>query len=91
LAALNGEWERAAVFFGAAEAQATQTGLRRDPADEGFLAPLIASAQATLGSAAFSAAARGGHALTYDTAMTQVRAWLEAAWCPDSAGTAVNS
>jgi len=78
LGAVSEDWQRAAAFFGAAEAQAARTGLRRDPADEAFLAPLVANAQAALGSAAFSAAASGGHALTYDTAMKQVRAWLEA-------------
>ncbi len=31
--------------FGAAEAQMAQTGLQRDPADEAFLAPLIAQAR----------------------------------------------
>ena len=34
LAGLRGEWPQVARFFGAAEAQAAETGLRRDPADE---------------------------------------------------------
>jgi hypothetical protein len=91
LAALNEEWERAAVFFGAAEAQAAKTGLRRDPADEAFLAPLIASAQAALGSAAFATAAAAGHALTYEDAMAKVRAWLEAPSGVDSTQPMISS
>ena len=37
-------WDNAARFFGAAEAQAERAGLRRDAADEAFLAPLMAKA-----------------------------------------------
>jgi tetratricopeptide (TPR) repeat protein len=83
LGALSEDWERAGVFFGAAEAQAARTGLRRDPADEAFLAPLVANAQAALGSVAFSAAAGAGRALTYEAAMTEARLWLETAVLPD--------
>ena len=36
LAGATQEWADAARFFGAAEAQAAQTGLHRDPADEAF-------------------------------------------------------
>jgi predicted ATPase/class 3 adenylate cyclase len=91
LGALSKDWERAAVFFGAADAQAARTGLRRDPADEAFLAPLVANAQAALGLAAFSAAAAAGRALTYEAAMTKVRAWLETVSLPGNVGTAANS
>ena len=45
LATLRGDLERAARLHGAAAAQAAETGLQRDPADEAFLAPLIARAQ----------------------------------------------
>src|SRR4029453_16904645 len=38
LAAAVAEWERAARFFGAVEAQAAQTGQHRDPTDDAFLA-----------------------------------------------------
>jgi predicted ATPase/class 3 adenylate cyclase len=79
LSALTEDWERAAIFFGAAEAQAEKTGLHRDPADEAFLAPLIENAQAALGASAFSAVDAAGRALTYDSAMEKVRAWLEPA------------
>jgi tetratricopeptide (TPR) repeat protein len=76
LNARDQEWERAALFFGAAEAKAAATGLRRDPADEAFLAPLIAKAQAALGSEAYSAAEAGGRALAYEEAIAAARAWL---------------
>ena len=37
LAAFGEEWERAARFYGAVEAQSERTGLHRDPADQAFL------------------------------------------------------
>jgi hypothetical protein len=76
LAASNDECERVALFFGAAEAQAAQTGLHRDPADEAFLVPRVARARETLGEAAFAAAEAAGRALSYDGAMAEARAWL---------------
>jgi hypothetical protein len=76
LGAVGGDWPRVALFFGAAEAQAAQTGLHRDPADEGFLAPLIAKAQAALGAEAFSVAEAAGGALAYEQAIIAARAWL---------------
>jgi predicted ATPase/class 3 adenylate cyclase len=77
LAALREEWQRAALFFGTAEAQSERTGLHRDPADEAFLAPLIAKVRAALGSAPFGAAEAAGRALSYEDAMVEARAWLE--------------
>ncbi|MBA3505009.1 MAG: tetratricopeptide repeat protein, partial [Betaproteobacteria bacterium] len=77
LGALREEWERAAFFFGAAEAQTGQTGLHRDPADEAFLTPLIAKARDALGAAAFAAAVEAGRARCYEQAMAEVRTWLE--------------
>jgi non-specific serine/threonine protein kinase len=78
LAALNEDWERAALFFGAAEAHAAQTGLRSDPADEAFLAPLVRQTQAALDASAFAAAEASGRALASAAAIERVRAWLEA-------------
>jgi predicted ATPase/class 3 adenylate cyclase len=78
LAALLEDWECAARFYGAVEAEARQTGLQRDPADEAFLAPLIAKARNALGAPAFDAAEASGRVLTYKEAMTQARAWLKA-------------
>ena len=76
LGSLKEDWENAAVLFGAAEAQTARTGLRRDPADEVFLAPLVARARAA-SEAAFSAGDAVGRALTNDAAMEKVRASLE--------------
>jgi predicted ATPase/class 3 adenylate cyclase len=76
LAAMRAEWERAARFFGVAESQTALTGLHRDPADDAFLAPLIASAREALGGAGFSSAEATGRALTYEEAMSETRSWL---------------
>ncbi len=76
LASLRQDWARAALFFGMAEKQATSTGLHRDPADEAFLAPLIAAARDAMGTAAFSSAETSGRARSYDEAITQARDWL---------------
>ena len=77
LAVTSGAAGRGAEFFGAAETIAAQTGLKRDPADELFLAPLMANAGETLGAAAFVAACAAGRARTFTQAVTDVRAWLE--------------
>jgi tetratricopeptide (TPR) repeat protein len=77
LAASCEGWERAARFYGIAEAQTGQTGLHRDRADEAFLAPLIAQAQEALGTAGFAASVNAGRALSYVDAMTETRAWLK--------------
>jgi tetratricopeptide (TPR) repeat protein len=76
LAAASAAWHDAARFFGAAEAQAEQNGLQRDPADEAFLTPLMARASRALGDQAFLAAQAAGRALTSADALAQVRAWL---------------
>ncbi|MBK6337020.1 MAG: tetratricopeptide repeat protein [Betaproteobacteria bacterium] len=76
LAALGEDWETAACLFGAAEAQAAQTGLQRDPADAAFLRPRMARAQEALGAAGFAAAATAGRALADDEAMRRARASL---------------
>jgi tetratricopeptide (TPR) repeat protein len=76
LASLQDDWQRVARFYGAAEAQAAQSGLHRDPADAAFLQPLIARAQAALGADNFAAAESAGRALAYDAAMAEARVWL---------------
>ena len=75
--ALRGEWLRSARLYGAAEKQTRQTGLHRDPADDAFLAPLIARTRDALGAVAFAAAEAGGGELSYDDAMIEARAALE--------------
>jgi tetratricopeptide (TPR) repeat protein len=78
LAASQEDWLRAASFFGTTQALAAQTGLQRDPADEAFLAPLMALARETLGREAFEAFETQGRQLPLDDALVQARAWLEA-------------
>jgi tetratricopeptide (TPR) repeat protein len=77
LAAMAAQWTRAARYFGAAEAQAAQTGIRRDAADEAFIAPLMTRARGALGPATFDAAERAGKALEFEAATAEARAWLE--------------
>ena len=76
LAAATGEWKEAARFFGAAEAQGRKTGLRRDAADEAFLAPLVERARRSLGTEAFAEAQAAGEALHHGAAIEAARAWL---------------
>jgi len=76
LLASSEEWARAAILFGAAEAQMAHTGLRGDPADEAFLAPLIAKTQGALGEPAFAAAKAEGRGLAYEVALAQARTSL---------------
>ncbi len=77
LAALREEWEFTAQFYGAAEAQAGQTGIHRDPADEAFLAPRISRTQTALSADAFAAAEATGRTIGYAEAMNATREWLE--------------
>ena len=76
LAALREDWKRTATFFGAAEAQATRSGLRRDPADEAFLAPLISEARARTDPGSFASNESRGRSLDYDEAMADAGLWL---------------
>jgi predicted ATPase/class 3 adenylate cyclase len=75
-AAARGDWQRAARLFGVAEAHSEATGLRRDPADEAFLAPLIDKARTALEAQAFAGADAAGRALGRNEAITEVRAWI---------------
>jgi tetratricopeptide (TPR) repeat protein len=76
LATLGREWDRAARFYGAAEAQAAITGLRRNPTDEAFLAPLIESTRHALGPAAFADATSVGSTTAFAAVMDDARGWL---------------
>ncbi len=78
LAASLGQMEQAARFHGASEAQLEESGLRRDPADEAFLTPLIARARLALGPTLFATSVAAGRALGYEGAMSETQAWLEA-------------
>jgi predicted ATPase/class 3 adenylate cyclase len=82
LAAVRGEDRAAARFYGVAEAQAARTGLRRDPADAAFLAPLVAASRARLGEAAFAECEAEGRALAQADVAREARAWLGGAFSP---------
>jgi hypothetical protein len=79
LAMLTEDPERAARFYGAAEAMATDTGIRRDPADASFLMPRVDDARRRLGVEAFEACEKQGRALPAEVALQEARAWLEEA------------
>jgi tetratricopeptide (TPR) repeat protein len=76
LAALQKEWERSARLYGAAEAQTLRTGIRRDPADEAFLQPLLDRARTALDEPRFKLAESSGRALPFEEAIAEVRTWL---------------
>ncbi len=79
LAAGREDWAHAARFFGIAEAHHKETGLSRDPADEGFLNPLIALARSTLGAQQFDAGMASGRAVTTRGALSEAGKWLAGA------------
>jgi tetratricopeptide (TPR) repeat protein len=76
LAAALGDWEEAAHFFGAAEALTVQTGLKRDPADEEFLAPLIARTKESLNQTNFDERKRAGQFASPEQVLLHAHAWL---------------
>jgi predicted ATPase/DNA-binding winged helix-turn-helix (wHTH) protein len=77
LAAALEDWTSAMIFFGAAESQATLTGLQRDPTDEAFLAPRIALTRNCLGERDALLMELKGRALAYDQAMETAHNWLK--------------
>ena len=79
LCASQGDWENAAKFYGAAEAQAERTGLRADAVDEAFLRPLVAKAKHALGENQFELFEQDGRALRYEDALGQARVRVTAA------------
>ena len=76
LAARGGDAANAARFYGAAEAQGLKTGLRRDPADRAFLAPLMEAARGALGAGEYERNVAAGSALPPQKAAAEVREWL---------------
>jgi predicted ATPase/class 3 adenylate cyclase len=76
LAAVGEDWEHAARFFGMAERQAGNSGIRRDPADEAFLRPLISKTREVLGEARFASAHASGRALNFEQVLAEAGAWL---------------
>ena len=73
LAAASKNWALAARVFGAAEEHTGKMGLRRAPADEAFLLPLITLARQALGEQAFSSAEADGRLLELDDALALAR------------------
>src|SRR5258706_364719 len=80
LAVLCQDWPHAGRFYAAAEAQALRTGLHRDPADQAFLAPMVAKAQAGPGGAAFAASEDAARELAYDDAVAAVLRTTIGSW-----------
>jgi predicted ATPase/class 3 adenylate cyclase len=76
LAATRTDWLNAAHFYGMSAALIEQTGLRREPADEEFLSPLVSRSRTALGQETFAAAEQAGFTLTSKEALTQARDWL---------------
>jgi len=76
LAALDGQWERAARLHGVAEAQARDLGIQRDPADEAFLQQFVTKTRASLREGECRDAEDGGRALAYEQAIGEAGAWL---------------
>ncbi len=70
-------WESAALFFGAAEAQAERASLQRDAVDEAFLSPLMTKARNALTPMHFDLTARSGRQLLYQDALLLARTCLE--------------
>ena len=77
LAAACRDWRRAAQCYGAAEAWEAQSNLRRSPADEAFLRPLIDETRRALGEKEFAAEEQAGRAAPQDEIVERTRAWLE--------------
>jgi predicted ATPase/class 3 adenylate cyclase len=76
LACLRLEWERAARYWGAAETLTDAIGVRRDPADEVFVQPMIAATREALGLSRFSAAEASGRALSFQAAVADASQWV---------------
>ena len=78
LASSRGEHEVAARFWGFSCHRYTDEGYRRPIEDEAQLARLSASSRQAIGDAAFEAAEAAGRALDLDSAMRELKQWLDA-------------
>ena len=81
LAALNNDDAVAARLNGASLAMMQESGSRREPLDEAFMAPLIAGARRALGDAFDPLRAAGGR-LSYRSAMKEAGHWLSGSRTP---------
>ncbi len=68
------DWRRALCYFDAAEVQAARTGLRRDPADQAFIAPRLEQMRKQA-SPAEAARARHEH-LPFEQVLAELSPWL---------------
>jgi predicted ATPase/class 3 adenylate cyclase len=82
LAANERDWARAARLYGAAEAHTALAGIRRDPADEAFLQPLLMGAQAALGAQSYGSEVQSGRAMPLEQAVREVQDWLSGSQAP---------
>ena len=78
LAAMQQDAPRAARYFGLAEAQNNHFGLRRDPADAAFLAPMLDKVRLDMGAPAFAAAEAQGRSTPFGQGWAEVGDWLRA-------------
>jgi len=76
LAAANGCWVTATRFLGAAEREAETSGLRRDRADDAFLAEQMAKVREAIGDDEFKRAEAAGRGISYEQALEEAQAWL---------------
>ncbi len=77
VAVLVGDMAQAARCHGLAESENALSGIRRDAADEAFLAPFLAQARAALGNG-FDEAAQAGRAAGFDAMWSDLLPWLTA-------------
>jgi predicted ATPase/DNA-binding winged helix-turn-helix (wHTH) protein len=75
-AAKRGDWVEAARFVGTCSSLLERMGLHRDPADEAFLAPLIAKARDAMGEAAFADAEHAGRERSCEDVLAEAGVWL---------------
>jgi predicted ATPase/DNA-binding winged helix-turn-helix (wHTH) protein len=77
LAASRAQWEHAARFAGAAEAQSRQLARQGDLREKAAHDALRERIQSALGSAGYEAARLAGQALDHDNAIHQLQIWLQ--------------
>ena len=76
LAAALEQWALTPRFDAAADIHTVQMGRRRDVPDAAFLAPLVEQAKIALGTETYATSVAAGRALSYDSAVAEMTAWL---------------
>jgi predicted ATPase/DNA-binding winged helix-turn-helix (wHTH) protein len=76
LAEALGDHERAAQYYGAANALRRQSGTLREPVDQAFIDTVIAPTRAALNASAYSAAEAAGAAMPFERAIADAQHWL---------------